>query len=434
MLLSISAIAVLLLLSALFSGSETAFTAASRLRLHALESEGDRRATMLGRLRERREQVIQAILVGNNLVNILASALATSMFIGIAGDAGVFYATIAMTALVVVFAEVLPKTYAIHRAEFTALAMAPFLRIVLFLFGPLCGAMGRLIRTALRPFGVAMGEEVRTALTEEELRGAIELHRGPSADVPHERAMLRSIMELDQVEVGEIMVHRGKVTIIDAGAPAPAIVEQVLASPYTRFPLWRDDPDNIVGVLHTKDLLRAVQVHWGELDRLEVEKIAAPSWFVPESTRLLDQLQAFRRRREHFALVVDEYGSLMGIVTLEDIIEEIVGDIVDEHDRPVRGVRPQADGSYIVDGTVTIRDLNRQFEWRLPDEEAATIAGLVLHESRQIPEAGQEFVFFGYRFEVLHRVRNQIASIRITPPSTKSEADTGLHDSSSPSC
>lgn len=228
--------------------------------------------------------------------------------------------------------------------------------------------------------------------------------------------MLRSILDLADVEVGEIMVHRKTVVMIEAGQPAAAMVDKVLASPFTRVPLWREQPENIVGVLHSKALLKALRAAGGNLDGLDILALAAKPWFIPESTSLLNQLQAFRKRHEHFALVVDEYGSLMGIVTLEDILEEIVGEIVDEHDVVVAGVRPQGDGSYVVEGSVTIRDLNRQFEWDLPDEEAATVAGLILHESRRIPEVGQAFMFHGFRFEILRRLRHQITSIRMTPP------------------
>ena len=254
----------------------------------------------------------------------------------------------------------------------------------------------------------------------DELRGAIEQHRGEEttedAEVRTERAMLRSILELGEVPVSDVMTHRRNLVTIDGGQPPALIVDEVLASPYTRLPLWKDDPDNIVGVLHAKALLRAVRAHGGQLDPVDVVALAAQPWFIPDTTTLLDQLQAFRERREHFALVVDEYGSLMGVVTLEDILEEIVGDISDELDANVAGVRPQPNGSYAIDGWVTIRDLNREFEWRLPDDKASTIAGLVLHEARRIPDVGQVFTFYGFRFEILRRQRHQITAVRVTPP------------------
>ncbi|CAA6604071.1 Mg2+/Co2+ transporter [Rhodospirillaceae bacterium LM-1] len=407
----------LLILSAFFSGSETALTAASRPLMHQLEQGGSRRAKHVNRLLEKRETFLGALLVGNNLVNIMASALATSVLIGLFGDAGVAYATAAMTVVVVMFGEILPKTYAITHADRAALFVAPVVRGLVLVLLPLLRIVQHVAWGMLRLAGVRHPEhDMERALVE--LKGAIDIHTEGSEEIKHERAMLRSILELADVEVGEIMTHRKSAYTIDIGQAAPVIVEQVLASPYTRIPLWKDNPDNIVGVLHAKDLLRALNVQKGDAQGLDVEKLASPPWFVPDATSLLDQLQSFRDRHEHFALVVDEYGALMGVVTLEDIIEEIVGDIADEHDVAVAGVRLQADGTIIANGQVTLRDLNREFEWRLPDDQASTLAGLIMHESRRIPEAGQTFLFYGFRFEILRRHRNQLALIRLTPPKT----------------
>ena len=285
---------------------------------------------------------------------------------------------------------------------------------------PVTAAINFVVGTILKVFRIEYHAEEVFGYTAEELRGAIELHAGEDEDdeedVKQERAMLRSVLDLGEVQVSEIMIHRKNITAIDADLPPKQVVNEVLESPYTRFPLWRDDPDNIVGVLHAKSLLRELRTLGEDLTDLDVMTLAAKPWFIPEQTLLDDQLNAFRQRREHFSLVVDEYGSLMGVVTLEDILEEIVGEIDDEHDVSVSGVVPRADGSHLIDGGVTIRDLNREFEWNLPDEEAATVAGLVLHESRRIPEVGQRFMFYGFRFEIVRRHRHQITCIRVTPP------------------
>ncbi|UCH75728.1 MAG: HlyC/CorC family transporter [Rhodospirillales bacterium] len=412
------AIFLLLIFSGFFSGSETALTAASRHRMHSLAKQGDRRAQTVIDLHSRNERLIGAILLGNNLVNIMASAMATGLLLTLFGEAGVVYATLIVTLLVVVFSEVLPKTWALNHADRTALAVATPVRILVFLLGPVTHAIYVLVRATLRLFGLELGAELGRAEAEEELRGAIDLHEGEEPETRHERQMMHSILDLDEVEVGEIMTHRRTVSMVDLDSKPDEIVDQVLESQFTRIPVYRGDSDNVVGVLHTKELLRELRRQKGDVSKISFDELPSAPWFIPDTTSLLDQLQAFRSRREHFAVVVDEYGSLMGIVTLEDILEEIVGEIEDEHDTPVRGVRPQPDGTYIVDGTVTIRDLNREFDWNLPDEEAATIAGLVLHEARLIPDKGQVFVFYGFRFEVLRRVRNQIASLRLTPPST----------------
>jgi Mg2+/Co2+ transporter CorB len=413
--ITIGAIFVLLLLSAFFSGSETALTAVSRPHMHHLLKTGDKRAGIIAKLHARMERLIGTILLVNNLVNILASALATSLLIGVFGDTGVAYATLVMTLLVLIFAEVLPKTYAINNADRTALSVAPVVRLLVLVLSPLSDAVQVVVRATLRLFSVST-ESNLGAISDDELRGAIDIHAETGSTDDQERAMLRSILDLDHVEVGEIMVHRKDIFTVDAGLSPTAILEQVIASPYTRIPMWRKKPDNIIGVLHAKTLLSAVKLQAPATEKLDIPGLAAKPWFIPESTTLLQQLHAFRKKREHFALVVDEYGVLMGIVTLEDILEEIVGDISDEFDITVPGVRLQADDTFIIKGDVTIRDLNRQFDWSLPDDQAATLAGLVLHESRRIPDVGQVFNFYDFRFEILRRKRNQITSLRLSPP------------------
>jgi len=423
-ILTALAIVALLLLSAFFSGSETALTAASRARMHHLAQEGDRRAAIVNRLLDRKESLLGSLLLGNNLVNIAASSLATGALIALFGEAGVVYATIAMTALVVVFSEVLPKTYAINRPDGLALFVARPVRWIVRLFAPVVIAVERIVRTALRVLGVDLSERESLLSGSEELRGALQIHAREGTLVKQERDMLDSILDLQQVQVEAIMVHRQNMETIDGSLAPDLVLAEVLKSTHTRLPVWKGEPDNIVGILHARDLLRAVSAAGGKTDTIDVDAILSPPWFVPLTTSLQDQLAAFRRKRAHFALVVDEYGALMGLVTLEDILEEIVGDISDEHDKPVSGVRPQPDGSYLIDGNVTVRDLNRQFDWDLPEDEASTIAGLVIHEARIIPEVGQAFVFHGFTFEVVRRHRHRIALLRVREPARElPEAD-----------
>ena len=414
---------LLLLLSALLSGSETALTVASRARIHQLARGGNARARSVEDLRDNPGALIGAILIGNNIANILASVLTTSVLIGLFGEAGVVYATVVMTVLVIIFAEILPKTYAINRAERAALAVAPAIRALVWVLGPINRVTSHVVRGVLSLFGVRVSAGLGNEESEEELRGMIELHEGPDADAEQERQMLRSILDLGDVWVEDVMTHRSDVVMLDADQPVGMLIQAVIESPYTRLPLWRENQDEIVGVLHAKSLLRALRDKSdAEIAELSIDDLTNQPWFVPETTSLLDQLQAFRDRREHFAVVIDEYGAFMGIVTLEDIIEEIVGDIADEHDIAVDGVRPQGDGGLLVDGEVTIRDLNREFGWDLPDEAASTIAGLVLHESRRIPETGQEFQFHGIHFKILRRAGNRITQMRLTQP--RANADT----------
>jgi Mg2+/Co2+ transporter CorB len=410
----IVAIFALICLSAFFSGSETALTASSRARMHQLEKAGDKRAGTVNRLLTAKERLIGALLFGNNLVNIFASALATSVFIQIFGEAGVAYATLVMTFLVLVFAEVLPKTWALAVPDRFAISVAPFVRLAVTVFGPFVVFVEWIVQGILRAFGAGAGSDDLVS-AHDEIRGAVDLLHHQGSVRKGDRDMLGGLLDLSALDVSDIMVHRTSMQALNADDPTDKIIKAAMASPYTRLPLWRDEPENIVGVLHAKDLLRALAAAGGKTARIDIMQVAAEPWFVPDTTTLQAQLNEFLRRKAHFALTVDEYGEVMGLVTLEDILEEIVGDIADEHDVDIQGVQQQADGSITVDGTVPIRDLNRALDWSLPDDEATTIAGLVIHEARTIPEQGQEFTFHGFRFKVLRKVRNQITELRVAP-------------------
>jgi len=412
--LTILAILVLIIISAFFSGSETALTAASRARMHAFEKSGDQRAAIVQRLIQTRERLIGALLLGNNLVNILASALATSLFINLFGDTGVVYATLVMTVVVLVFAEVMPKTLAISNPDRFALTVSPVVRIIVAVFSPVVIAIEAFVKMVLNRFGANIGDQDILS-AHDELRGTVDLQHSEGGLVKDDRDRIGGLLDLNELEVSDIMVHRTGMLVLNADESPSALVDMVLASPYTRIPIWRDEPDNIVGVLHAKDLLRSLQSQDGNLAKLDINEIAQKPWFVPDTTSLKAQLNAFLKRKMHFALVVDEYGEVQGLVTLEDILEEIVGEIADEHDVEIQGVVPQPDGSVNVEGTVPVRDLNRAMDWSLPDEEATTIAGLVIHAVQTIPEPGQAFTFYGFRFRILRRQRNRITSLRITP-------------------
>jgi magnesium and cobalt exporter, CNNM family len=417
--LSILAILVCLLLSFFFAGSETALMAFSRARMLRLEKTGNRRAGIVNRLMDTRERLIGALLLGNNAVNILASSLATSVFLLWFGDVGVIYATVVMTVLVVVFAEVLPKTAAINDADRVALMVARPIDWVVRLLGPVLTAIETLVRWALKLIGVRTTDDSHVLSAHEELRGAVDLLHKEGNVEKLDRDMFGGLLDLRDLTVSDVMIHRTEMITVNADDPPQAVVEAVLAAPVTRVPLWRGSSENIVGILHAKDLLRAIRTADGDLAKVDIASLALPPWFVPDIRPLSEQLKAFRRRKTHFALVVDEYGEVMGLVTLEDILEEIVGDISDEHDVVIAGCKPQPDGSVTVEGAVPIRDLNRLMDWSLPDQDATTIAGLVIHEARAIPEAGQSFTFHGFRFRVLKKERNRITSLHITPLTRK---------------
>ncbi|MEM8789518.1 MAG: HlyC/CorC family transporter [Pseudomonadota bacterium] len=410
----------LLALSAFFSGSETALTAASRGKLHTLSDKGSRGADTALRLTEDNERLIGAVLLGNNLVNILATSLATSVLTALFGDGGVAIATLVMTALVLIFAEVMPKTYAITNPEAAATRVAPAIAIAVRLFAPIVNAVRWLVRRVLGALGVTTDPDASVLAAQEEIAGAIALHHSEGAVMREDRDRLLGALDLGTREVEEIMLHRQNIELVDADAPPAEILSQCLQSPYTRLPVYRKDPENIVGVIHAKDLARAVDAlvrgtkgGLDNLDDFDVMDVAMEPYFVPETTTLDDQMREFLRRRSHFALVVDEYGALRGLITLEDILEEIVGEIADEHDAEEAALTPEADGSVMIDGAMTIRDLNRACDWSLPDEEANTIAGLVIHEAQTIPTEGQSFNFHGFRFQIVARDRNRLTQIRV---------------------
>jgi Mg2+/Co2+ transporter CorB len=427
--LILAAIIVLLFLSAFFNGSETALTAASRARMHALEQEGNAKATLVNTLLRQPEKMIGAVLLGNTLVDILAASLASGLAVILVGPAGVAYATAVMTVLIVIFAAVLPKTYALAFADRVALLVAPTMRVIIQLLGPFTSAIQVIVRLLLKLTPTKLDDRANILAAHEEIRGTIELKTIGGAVAKDDAAMLGGVLHLRDLKVLDTMVHRTKMQTINTDDSPEKVVEEVIKSQYTRIPVWKDEPENIVGVLHTKDLLVSLARTGWDTSKLDVTSLAAPPWFVPDTTSLSDQLSEFLKRKAQLALVVDEYGEVQGLITLEDILEEIVGQIADEHDVQDATIRVQADGSVNVDGTIAIRDLNRQMDWDLPDEEATTVAGLVIHEAQTIPEQGQAFTFHDYRFEILRKNRNKITAIRIKPLGPTGKRSRQTHES-----
>ncbi len=408
------AVFALLFISAFFSGSETALTAASRARIHAAERDGNKAAGIVAKLLARRERLIGALLLGNNMVNIGASVLMAGVMTQLFGDSGwaSIYATIVMTVLILIFAEVLPKTYAITRPDKASLMVSRPVNMIVAIFAPIVFVVQVIVNWVLRRFGIDSDASPWTAA--DEIRGAVDLHHQEGGVAKSSRDRIIGVLELDELTIEEVMVHRKNIVMLDGGLPPEQILKDVLESGHSRLPVWIDDPDNVVGVLHAKDMLKAMSKTDGDVTGMNILKICRDAWFVPETTSVVKQLRAFQQKREHFAIVVDEYGALMGVITLEDILEEIVGDIQDEYDDELEGVERHSDGSITIAGDIPIRDLNRAMDWKLPDDEAVTIAGLVIHESQTIPEERQTFSYYGYRFEVLDRQRNQIKKLKIT--------------------
>ncbi len=421
--LTVGAILLLLVMSALFSGSETALTAASRGKLRAQADKGSTGAAVALKVTEDNERMIGALLLGNNIVNITSASLATALLTRMFGDSGVALATFVMTCLVLIFGEVLPKTYAITNAEVAASRVAPLIRVVILVFSPVVSVVRALVRVLLRLFGVRADPDGHILSLREEIVGAIALGHSGGAVEKEDRDRLLGALDLNDRTVDEVMRHRSQIEMIDADRSPDDILTQILASPHTRLPVYRDSDENILGVIHAKDLLREVdrlvrgpQGNEGALADLDILKIAMKPYFVPDTTPLDEQMRQFLKRHTHFALVVDEYGALRGLITLEDILEEIVGEIADEFDLAQDTVLKRAEnGDYLVEGSMTIRDLNRAMDWQLPDDEANTIAGLVIHEAQMIPNEKQAFSFHGFRFEVVTRRENRITKLRVRP-------------------
>ncbi len=412
---AVSAIAVLVLAAAFFSMCETALATVSRSHLHELDRRGNRRATAVLRLVSQRESTTAALLLAKTVLIVAAVVLAAAAALHDWGDRGLAYVIPAATLAILVVVEIIPKTIAVLHTDRLAMMAAPLLTILLPPLAAVVLALENLVKRLSRLLGadISLSQDILSA--NPELRGAIDQHLQEGAVVKKDRDMLGGILDLSELEVSDVMVHRTKMLSFDATRPVDRMLDDILKSGHTRVPVWKDNPDNIIGILNAKDLFAEIHRNNGDPTKVNVEDIMSPPWFVPDTRALSDQLNAFLRRRSHFAIVVDEYGEMMGIVTLEDIIEEIVGDISDEHDTVAAGIRQQPDKSFIIDGTVPVRDINRVLDWRLPEDEATTIAGLVIHEARMIPVTGQVFTFHGYRFEVLRKRRHQITALRVTP-------------------
>ena len=399
---------LLILLSGFFSSSETALTAVSEARIHELALQGNKRANTIEKILAKKEKMISTILIGNNLVNIVVSVYATSFAISFFGEFDLIFVTILLTIFLVIFAEVMPKTYAFSNADKLALAVAPVINFFIFILTPATFITEMLAKIVSKP--KIKDEDAKT----EELRGMIRLHAGNESRGKERSKMMSSMLDMDEVTIEAVMTHRGGVTMIDIAEEPEEAFKIIGESPYTRIPIYSGTPDNIIGILHAKELFRTLRRrNFKDIRNVKLSELMSQPYFAPETTLLLDQLEVFKTRREHFAVVVDEYGDFRGIVTLEDIIEEIVGEIDDETDIKVKGVKAQPDGSFIIDGSVTIRDLNRSLGWYLPDQNANTIAGLVLYESKTIPEPGQEFRFHNIRFRILQKKANFISQLRL---------------------
>ncbi len=406
----------LIILSAFFSGSETSLTSASKPRMHNLARTGKKNAKIFEELFKNKEMLICTILFANNLVNILASAIATKILIELTNNEGILYATIIMTLMILIFGELIPKTLALSKADQFALKIAPFMKVLVYILYPLTVTLNFVATSILKIFGVNylnFKKEEVSEKREEELRGAIDLHGEDSSK--DEKNMLKSILDLDDITVGSIMIPRKDIFSLSSNIKYNELITKLNNSPHSRIPIWEKNPENIIGIFHIRKL---IEIKVDEPKTFNIKSLCQKPWFIPESTRLDNQLLEFKRRKEHFSIVVDEYGEFLGIVTLEDIIEEIVGEIDDEQDvlkisKGSEDIKSISGKTYLVKGNVTIRELNKELNINIPVSNASTVAGLVLYESRTIPKKGQVFSFFDLKFEILSKKNNQITLVKI---------------------
>ncbi|WP_420132582.1 hemolysin family protein [Rhodopseudomonas sp.] len=428
--------ALLLIANAFYVAAEFALVRSRGFRIKAMAEKRQFGARLLQQILDNVEAYLACCQLGITMASLglgwvgepTVAALIGPLLepLGISESAQHFIAFIGgflfFSSLHIVVGEQVPKTLAIRQPEPVSQWIAYPLHVSYILLYPLNWLLNQASRGILKALGVEENSE-HEILTDVEIEGLV----GQSAEhgkiESGEAEYIQNVFKFGELVVSDVMVHRTSMVTINADLPTEQLVKEVLATEYTRVPLWRDKSENIVGVLHAKDLLRALREADGDTSKLDIGKIALSPWFVPEMRLVSEQLKAFRARKTHFALVVDEYGEVEGMVTLEDILEEIVGDISDEHDVVVAGVRAQPDGSVVVDGSVPIRDLNRAMDWELPDDEATTIAGLVIHEARSIPVRGQSFTFHGFRFRVLRRERNRITALRIVPVERETKAE-----------
>ena len=404
-------IILLVVISGFFSGSETAITAVSKARIYSKIKQGNKKAKYVDKLLQNKEELITGLLLSNNLVNVLSSALATAFLYKIFGNSGILYATLIMTILLVIFAEVLPKTYAINRPMKSALNISPILNFLIYFLKPIIKIINFFVSIILRN-STKKTSKYNDEQSEEELKGAIGMYDTSDPDSKHEKEMLQNILTLSDTTVEEIMTHRSNIFSINIDDEINNIIENISNSKFTRIPVWKNIPENIIGVLDSRSIISS-KYSTNSLTKKIINSIIKKPWFIPESTDLLDQLVAFKMKKEHLALVVDEYGELLGLVTLEDLIEEIVGDIVDEIDTPSSKITNNQDGSIKIDGSVTIKDLNKLYEWNLPDEDASTIGGFIINLSKRIPLYGEIIKYKNISFKILSHSRKKIIRVEV---------------------
>lgn len=411
---SIIIIFFLLIISGLLSGSETSITSVSKSKIHKLSNRGDVRAKKVLKLIEKKNDLVSSILIGNNIINILASVLATALLIKYYGDKGILYSTVVMSALIVIFSEVFPKNYALLRPDRFVLTMSGPLTIFSKLLLPFILFLRFINFIIFKLMRVDTANKVTSKTAREDIRNIINMHEDEGRLLKDESDMLNAILDLKEITVEKIMTHRKNIYSINI-EEADTFFTKIAKSSFSRIPVWKDNPNNILGLVHAKNVLSNLDENGG-LDINKIKENLIKPWFIPETTKAKDQLNEFIKRKEKLAFIVDEYGELMGLISMEDIIEEIVGNIFDEKDFSTIGIRRLENNIFRIRGDVNIRDINRELDIAIPEGSSSTIAGYIIDQTESFPDVGQIFAYDGIVYEIINKNKNQITQIKLTLP------------------
>ena len=407
----VSFIAALLGLAALISATETAITATSPGLIQKLKSEGNKKAELLLGLLKIKEKVISTLLIGNSIANTLCTTIATGVFIETFGDdMGTLISSIVMSFTIIVFSEVIPKAIAVAKSEKVALMANPVLLVFLKILQPINIALGYITRGFCFIFRIDLKQKVSAA---DEVRGVIEHHLSEGNVFKDDRDMLGGILDIRNLVIADIIIHRSSIVAINIDTPTDKIIKTVLSSNHTRIPFWEDDHDNIIGIMHVRDLLSNIYDTKSKYTEIDVRSLLSDTVFVPNNSLVTQQLQMFREGQTHLACVVDEYGDLQGIITLEDILEEIVGQIYDEHDTGKSKIKAKSENEFIIDGSLPIRDLNREFNWQIPESDATTLAGFIITKMERLPNQGEFLIEKNLKMIVKKKSENRIKTIQV---------------------
>ena len=406
----VSAIVGMLCISSIISATETAITASSPGLIQKLKAEGNKRADLLLGILKIKEKVISTLLIGNNLANIICTTIATSLFIEFLGDdVGTLVSSIVMSLVIIIFSEVIPKAIAVAKPENIAIAITPIVIILLKILQPINIILAYFVKVFCFVFRINLQHKISA---EDEVRGVIEHHMYEGNVVKDDRDMLGGILDIRNMVVSDIMIHRSNIVAIDINTNPKEIISSVLASPHSRIPFWENNQDNIIGILHIKDLI-SMMYDKKEKNKIDIRKLLNSPYFIPDNALVINQLKTFREGQTHLACVVDEYGALQGILTLEDILEEIVGQIHDEHDSSENKVVKKSDTEYMIDGTMSVRDLNRELNWTIPETDSTTIAGFIIDKMQKIPDRGEYLIENNLKMIVRKKFENRIKTIQV---------------------